>query len=247
MFYFPCRVTHGSAKGHEIVGCIAEDHLTEAAREKIKALLKNETLVQAATWPDKIRNALPQMNALHYVDVRRGSSYYDRNLDCPERNCIVEAINWYLKVLTSDDTPLAEKQIALNYIVHLVGDLHQPLHVGFLDDLGGTKTKITFRGKEQTLHVLWDSGIVDLEKGSARALAKRFDQPFSADERKSWEAGTPKEWADESLAITTAYVYPLPENHEASEEYAKRALPILHKRLVQAGVRLAWLLNMALK
>src|SRR5207249_9051999 len=131
--FLPTPAFAWGAKGHEIVGYIAEDHLTEAAREKIKALLKNETLVRAATWPDKIRKALPQMNALHYVDVRRGSSYYDRNLDCPERNCIVEAINWYLKVLTSTDSPLAEKQIALNYIVHLVGDLHQPLHVGLIE------------------------------------------------------------------------------------------------------------------
>src|SRR5439155_9115721 len=93
--------------------------------------------------------ALPQMNALHYVDVRRGSSYYDRNLDCPDRNCIVEAINWYLKVLTSTDSPLAEKQIALNYIVHLVGDLHQPLHVGFIDELGGTKTRLLSEAKSK--------------------------------------------------------------------------------------------------
>jgi hypothetical protein len=80
---------------------------------------------------------------------------------------------------------LAEKQLALNCSVHLVGDLHQPLHVGFLYDLGRTKTKVTFHGKEQSLRELWDSGIVDLEKGSARAMAKRLDQRFSANERKT--------------------------------------------------------------
>jgi hypothetical protein len=157
------------------------------------------------------------------------------------------SINWYLKVLKSEAAPLAEKQLALNYIVHLVGDLDQPLHVGFLDDLGGTKTKVTFQGKEQTLHELWDSSIVDQEKGSARAMAKRLDERFSADERKTWEAGNPKEWANESLALTAKNVYPLPEKHEISEEYAKRALPILQKRLAQAGVRLAWLLNETLQ
>ncbi len=88
----------------------------------------------------------------------------------------MEAINWYLKVLKSQESPLAEKQIALNYIVHLIGDLHQPLHVGFLDDLGGTKTKITFQGEEQTLHQLWDSGILATEKGSARQMASRLDE-----------------------------------------------------------------------
>jgi hypothetical protein len=236
------------AKGHQMVALIAERHLTEQARERLKQLLpKNGTLEQAATWPDRVRKIMPQMDPLHYVDVRRGSSYYDREIDCPQRNCIVEAINWYLQVLKSPQSPLAEKQIALNYIVHLVGDLHQPLHVGFLDDLGGTKTKVTFNGKEQTLHELWDSGIVNTENGSARVMANRLDQQFGADERKTWQAGTPKEWANESIALTTKYVYPLPESHEISEEYAKRALPILHKRLAQGGVRLAWLLNEALR
>jgi len=236
------------AKCHEIVALIAEKHLTDQARLRLVELLpKNETLAQAATWPDKVRKAMPQMNPLHYVDVPRGSTSYDRERDCARQNCIVEAINWYLKVLKSDEAPLEEKQLALNYIVHLVGDLHQPLHVGFLDDLGRTKTKITFEGKEQTLHELWDSGMLGTEHGSAKALASRFDQEVEADERAAWESGRPRDWANESIAINTRYVYPLPENHEISEEYAKRALPILHKRLVQAGVWLAWLLNEGLK
>ena len=78
---FPVSSYGCGAKGHEIVGYIAEDHLTEAAREKIRALLKNETLVQAATWPDKIRKALPQMNALHYVDVRKRMEGPGRKID----------------------------------------------------------------------------------------------------------------------------------------------------------------------
>ena len=67
--------------------------------------------------------------------------------------------------------------------MHLVGDLHQPLHVGFLDDVGGTKTKITFEGKAQTLHELWDTGILETEKGTARAIAKRLDEECSPDDR----------------------------------------------------------------
>jgi len=182
-----------------------------------------------------------------HLDVARGSSFYDRDLDCPEHNCIVEGINWYLKVLSSNDSPLAEKEVALNWIAHLVGDIHQPLHVGFKDDLGGTTTKVSFRGKEQTLHEVWDTGILETENGSAKQIAKRLDGQIRDVDRKAWQSGTPKDWANESIAINTRYVYPLPENHEISEEYAKRALPILHKRLVQAGVWLAWLLNEGLK
>ena len=131
--------------------------------------------------------------------------------------------------------------------MHLVGDLHQPLHVGFTDDRGGMTTKVTFEGKEQLLHELWDTGLLDTEKGSAKTIAARLDKEFSADEEKSWEAGSPKEWADESLALTIKYVYPLPASHEISDGYAKRAMPVIKKRLAQAGARLAWLLNGLLK
>ena len=141
----PSSVFAWGAKGHQIVALIAEAHLSASTRDKIKAILpKNDTLAKASVWPDEVRKALPQMNLLQYVDVPRGATTYDRERDCPQRNCIVEAITWYLSVLKSKDSPLAEKQIALDYLVHLVGDLHLPLHVGFLDDLGGTKTKVTF-------------------------------------------------------------------------------------------------------
>src|SRR5215831_6187931 len=129
----------------------------------------------------------------------------------------------------------------------LWGDLHLPLHVGFLDDAGGTKTKVTFQGKTQTLHELWDSGMLDTENGTARAMAKLLDEECDPNDRTAWQAGTPTDWANESLALMIEYVYPLPESHEINEEYVQRAMPILHRRLVQAGVRLAWLLNDALK
>ena len=78
-------------------------------------------------------------------------------------------------------------------------------------------------------------------------MARLLDEEYSADDQAAWQAGTPTDWANESLTLTIEYVYPLPESHEISEDYVKRAMPILHKRLVQAGVRLASLLNDALK
>jgi len=248
MLIIPAPAYAWGAKGHQIVALIAEAHLNASTRDKIKAILpKNGTLAKASIWPDEVRKALPQMNPLHYVDVPRGATAYDRERDCPQRNCIVEAVTWYVNVLKSNDSPLAEKQLALDYLVHLVGDLHLPLHVGFLDDVGGTKTKVTFQGKAQTLHELWDTGMLETEKGTARAMAKLLDEECDPNDRIAWQAGTPTDWANESLSLTIEYVYPLPESHEISDDYVKRALPILHRRLVQAGLRLASLLNDALK
>ena len=133
MLIIPAPAYAWGAKGHQIVALIAEAHLNASTRDKIKAILpKNGTLAKASIWPDEVRKALPQMNPLHYVDVPRGATAYDRERDCPQRNCIVEAVTWYVNVLKSNDSPLAEKQLALDYFVHLVGDLHEPLHVGFL-------------------------------------------------------------------------------------------------------------------
>jgi len=89
--------------------------------------------------------------------------------------------------------------------------------------------------------------MLDTENGTARAMAKLLDEECDPNERIAWQSVTPTDWANESLALTIEYVYPLPESHEISEEYVIRAMPILHRRLVQAGVRLAWLLNEALK
>jgi len=89
--------------------------------------------------------------------------------------------------------------------------------------------------------------LIETEKGSAREIAKRLDEQVSAEERKSWEGGTPTDWANESLALTRDEVYPIPESHQVSQEYANRALAIINKRLAQASLRLAWLLNEALK
>jgi hypothetical protein len=111
--------------------------------------------------------------------------------------------------------------------------------------VGGTSVSNSLQHLK--LHEVWDTGILETENGSAKQIAKRLDGQIRDVDRKAWQSGTPKDWANESIAINTRYVYPLPENHEISEEYAKRALPILHKRLVQAGVWLAWLLNEGLK
>src|SRR5215470_5545355 len=235
-------------KGHQIVALIAEAHLDASTRDKIKVILrKNETLSKASIWPDEVRKALPQMNPLHYVDVPRGATAYDRERDCPQRNCIVEAITWYWNVLKSKDSPLAEKQLALNYLVHLVGDLHEPLHVGFLDDVGGTKTKVTFQGKAQTLHALWDEGMLDTENGTARAIAKLLDEecdPTTALRGKPVRPpiGPTNRWRSQS----STFIRCLSRTRSARSTSNLRC-QILHRRLVQAGVRLAWLLNNCLK
>ena len=127
----PSTVYPWGSKGHEIVAAIAEAHLTDTARKRIKELLpEGTTLADASTWPDKAGRQIPDMDAYHFINFPRDANTYDQQRDCKLRNCIIEALAWYVQVLKSPDAPRNEKRVALRFIAHLVGDIHQPLHAG---------------------------------------------------------------------------------------------------------------------
>ena len=112
------------------------------------------------------------MNPYDYVNLPRDANTYDQQRDCKLRNCIIEAIAWYVQVLKSPDAPRNEKRIALRFVAHLVGDIHQPLHAGFAEDRGGNSVEVRFNGRKENLHSLWDTALVQLEQGTRRALLK---------------------------------------------------------------------------
>jgi hypothetical protein len=232
-------------KGHEIVAYIAEAHLTDAARKQVNAILRlrDATLAKASTWPDEVAPTIPDMNPYHFINFPNDANKYDRQRDCRNRNCIIEALAWYERVLTSEDAPFNERRIALRFIVHLVGDVHQPLHAGFRTDRGGNTVIVVFKGQNNSLHSLWDNAFVELEDGTSREVAARLDQAVTPEERREWQRGTAADWALESLTLVRSHVYSVPESREITADYAKRAQVVVRRRLAQAGMRLAWLLN----
>jgi hypothetical protein len=139
------------SKGHEIVAAIAETHLTDSARKRIKELLpRGTTLADASTWPDKAGRQIPDMDPYHFINFPKDANAYDQQRDCKLRNCIIEAIAWYVRVLNSPDAPRNEKRVALRFIAHLVGDIHQPLHAGFAEDRGGNSVEVRFNGRKKS-------------------------------------------------------------------------------------------------
>jgi hypothetical protein len=232
------------SKGHEIVAAIAETHLTDTARTRIKELLpRGTTLAGASTWPDKAGRQIPDMDPYHYINFPKDANTYDQQRDCKLRNCIIEAIAWYAEVLKSPDAPRNEKRVALRFVAHLVGDIHQPLHAGFAEDRGGNSVDVRFNGRKTNLHALWDTGLVELEPGTPAEIAGRIQTVLSSDEVQQWRQGTPAEWALESLAIVRAQVYRLPASGEINPTYIERAGAVIRTRLAQAGSGLASLLN----
>src|SRR5919109_5109498 len=235
-------------KGHRIVGLIAQANLTADARKEIEKILPGSmTLADAAIWPDHEGRSIRDFDPLHYVRIPETASGYDQGRDCPDRNCMVEALKWFSAVIADKNAPTMIRRLALHYVAHLVGDMHQPLHAGRAMDQGGINISVSYRGQTTNLHFFWDTNLVEMETGNEEEIAKRLTANLTGKERLKWQAGDPKQWTEESLILARSHAYNIGSSVELSDAYVEKARPIVRTRLVQAGIRLAWLLNITLK
>jgi len=249
-FMLHCRdVAYGwGEKGHRIVAILADQHLTAPAREEVSKLLpEGTTLADAAVWPDREGRRITEFDRLHHVSIPDNAAGYDQERDCKARNCMVEALNWFTSVVADTKAPINLRLIALRFVAHLVGDMHQPLHAARREDRNGTDIIVNYRTQTNNLHLFWDINIVEMEEGTAEQVAKRLEAGTAMEERTEWQSGDPKTWTDESFRLSRSHAYTLGESTDLSDEYVATALTIVRRRLVQAGVRLGWLLNNVFK
>jgi len=226
--------------GHRIVGRIAEGYLSEEAAAAAEALLAPDSLARASYWPDEARSdpAWQHADAWHWISIEDGETY-----ETSEKNPagdVVEAIRRMEAILRNREAPQAERAIALKFLVHFVGDVHQPLHVGRRADQGGNDGRVTWHGQPSNLHSVWDSAMIDSTRLSFSEYAEFIDHP-SAEEIAAWQASTLLDWVAESKAVR-ARVYEIGDGN-LGYAYSFHNLPVVERRLVQAGVRLAGLLN----
>lgn len=226
--------------GHRVVGRIAEGHLTPAAAAAVRDLLGPESLAQASTWPDEVRSdpAWRHADPWHYISIDDGLTYET----APKNRAgdVIVALTRCEGTLRSREATAAERVAALRYLVHLVGDLHQPLHVGRTADRGGNSVEVTWHREPSNLHSVWDSAMIESEKLSFSELAAFLDHPTAAD-IASWQASDYLDWLAESMVRRTQ-VYDIGDG-KLAYAYAYRNLPLVRARLLQAGVRLAGVLN----
>lgn len=249
-FLFHCRdVAYGwGDKGHRIVAILADAHLSEQSREMVRKLLPSgTTLADAAVWPDKEGRQITDLDQLHHVSIPDNADGYDQERDCKARNCMVEALKWFTSVIADTKAPINVRLIALRYVAHLMGDMHQPLHAGRREDRNGTDIIVSYRAQTNNLHLFWDINIIEMEEGSSESIAKRLDANTTIAQRTEWQSGDPKTWTDESFRLSRSHAYVLGQSMELSDDYVASALTIVRRRLVQAGVRLGWFLNNAFK
>ena len=245
--------------GHRIVAEIARKNLTSAAAAGVRELLAGDdeayrTLAGTSLWADDIKSDVDR--TWHYINVPRNARKEHIAQACePPRWCVTEAINHFHRLLMSATDARAKRE-ALKYLVHFVGDLHQPLHAGNHGDAGGNAIRVAFFGRKYrvdrvpyNLHAVWDTSIIRREIRREHADWRRYADTLAAAvtvaQRHEWTATTAEDWTLESsrLAHSTAYAA------RASIEgpYYESSVRVIETQLQRAGIRLAVLLNRAMK
>lgn len=219
-------------------------------------------------YADRVRDGDPDSRfaedtTRHYVNVPTGAEGLDLERDCPER-CVLEGIRTYSAILARDGSNDRTATEALLMLSHFVRDLHQPLHVGFASDRGGNDISIRWNGKDpectttdsgswcrENLHSVWDSLMIasylDREGIDWRTWADRLQATINDPDRHRWSLSPVLDWADESATYTLETIYPISDKTALDSTYAELHRDVLERRIQQAGVRLAALLNAALR
>ena len=229
-------------QGHQVIANVAWQALTPKSRDEVSQLLATEpgqTLESIATWADEHRS--PATSSWHYVNFPRNSCKFEPERDCAGGQCVVGAIEKNLSVLASNADDKARLK-ALKYLVHLVGDIHQPLHAGYKDDRGGNTYSLRAFMRQSNLHSVWDSGLIaqlDLDNQALTRILQRSVAPKEV--REISVVGM----AEESCRLVASPGF-YPEE-KVTQEYVQRFMSVLQQRLSTAGYRLAAVINRALQ
>jgi len=238
-------------RGHRVAAKVAEGRLTPAARAAVRDLLhEGDTLAGVADWADhEGYEVAPGSAGWHYVNVPIDTPHYTERF-CPAGTCVVAKIEHFRKAVVDPRATKAQRSRSLLFLVHLIQDVHQPLHVGDRHDRGGNLTQVQYQGEGTNLHHLWDSQILDAGGRDDRAAVLAVEKLLTPANVAAWSRGGADAWADESLQdAKRAYRDPpdAPRPFESgatlSRGYTEFALPVVHRRLAQAAVRLANELN----
>jgi len=261
----PVAVAWGET-GHRVVAMIAANHCGPAARAAVGELLGAEGLPDIANWADSVRPYRLCTGPWHYIDIPLGGTIIDTSRPCllcqgNERptdsiGCAVFAIGHFRAVLADTSADRALRAEALKFLVHLVGDIHQPLHAADNHDRGGNDVIVTLFGERLNpygrgdrpwnLHTVWDAGLIDHAGRSAEEYAALLELSIARSDRALLAGGGLLEWVAGSHALAASVAYDLPAGPtpvDIAGEYYERSMPVIDMQLARAGLRLARLLD----
>jgi hypothetical protein len=248
-----CRAAPGLAwgqEGHSIVAEIAQQRVGPDTIRKLRALLGREvSLASVASWADDYRAQHRETSNWHFADIPYDQAAYDPARDCA-KGCVVSALARFTAVLGDCGKPGAERTDALKFIVHFVGDIHQPLHAATRvkpdgsEDHGGNDVPVIFFGQSTNLHALWDTGLIMHTVYAWGTYVTRLQTGWlDGRDLSALQGGTPIDWAQEAHRLAHDVAYDVPDGGTLGESYYAKALPVLDRQLALGGVRLARLLD----
>jgi nuclease S1 len=256
------------AQGHRLVASLAANRLTPTARSNVRWLLDAETLADVSSWADRYWEGNYQTYYWHFLNIPPEATSYDRDRDCPRqprlpensaadrwRDCVVDRIGYSTTRLADLTLDRADRAVALKFLVHLVGDLHQPFHALGVES-GGNGILVTMFGSATcsqnparpspcNLHGVWDSGLIAHRGLDDQRYLAVLDADIRRERLDQRPIGTAAGWAIESQRLAKAAL--VPQQGVIDEAYYHKQLPVIDERLALAGVRLAAVINESLK
>jgi hypothetical protein len=253
------------AQGHRVVATIAErrlEHTAPAALERAREYLRAnnndreckpcddpKTLAAVANDADDFRQielALVTRD-WHFVNIEITNPTYDQNRDCPNGDCVVRRIDRMIEILNDRGRNNCDRESALIYLIHFMGDMHQPFHTGFgrlpdgAPDLGGNRVRLTFDGRETNLHSIWDSGIIEKQgRTDNQWVTRLMTDVLAGRDPATLAAGTTTDWLNQSHELAIQYHT---TKKPFDDDYVKDALAVIEERMLRAGLRLARLIE----
>lgn len=238
-------------KGHKVIAIIAYNHIDPRAMPAVDALLQGQKMDDIASWADDVAHDDPRYHNTapwHFLDMRSGLNYaqFKQAVIAQNQPNLYTAILKNKNDLANKQLPIEKRQEALKFLIHLVGDAHQPMHVSREQDKGGNTIELMFGGKNTNLHALWDSGLIDQERKSYGKIERDCDKA-TGEEVKKWQQDDPVIWLWESYQISSKLYSEVGNGGNLNAQYYKEHIGIVQKRMDQAGIRLAGIINAIFK
>ena len=235
-----------SKTGHRVVGEVAEQHLSKKAKRAIESLLDGESLAAVANFGDEIKSdrAYRKFSAWHYVNIPFGKTY--AQIEKNEYGDLVQGVNTCLEIIKNEKSSKEDKAFYLKFLVHLIGDLHQPMHVGRGEDKGGNDIQLQWFGSGTNLHRVWDSNMINENGMSFTELATEYPEMSKA-QIKFLQSGSLLDWVEESHLLAEKVYASVEPGEKLSYRYSYDWWDTAADQLQKGGVRLAAVLNEAFK
>jgi hypothetical protein len=248
-FYFPLKAMCWGQLGHRIVAEIADSYLTAKTRAEIKKILGSESIAMASNWADFIKSdtSFKYLDTWHYINFEKNLSYIQLKdvlkKDAGKVNDAYAAIVFLTKELKKKNLPLYKKQMYLRLLIHIVGDVHQPMHVSPVGSTGGNDIKLQWFGQASNLHRVWDSDLIEGQQLSYTEYAD-FLNHTTADQRKKLQSQPLSKWLFDSYTIAQNLHNEITEtNPRLGYRYNYDHIKTLNEQLLKGGIHLAGLLT----